>query len=64
MIPRTSPAAEKEAFEEKSFYLDEFRRQTLLIAVPADAITKAEEAQPLVEAVTDLSSNATRLLLL
>jgi amino-acid N-acetyltransferase len=64
MAARNVHTAVKEAFEEKSFYLDEFRRQTLLIAVPADAITHASDADALVEAVADLAGNATRFLLL
>jgi N-acetylglutamate synthase-like GNAT family acetyltransferase len=64
MAPRDAVMTAKDAFEEKSFYLDEFRRQTLLVAVPADAIAHAADAGALVEAVEELSANGTRLLLL
>jgi len=68
MAPRDTRTAAKEAFkeafEEKSFYLDEFRRQTLLVAVPADVVTHPSDADALVDAVADLSGNVTRLLLL
>ena len=59
-----SSTAAKEAFEEKSFYLDEFRRQTLMVAVPADAVVHPGDAEALVDAVADLAGNVTRLLLL
>jgi amino-acid N-acetyltransferase len=64
MALRDAHMAAKEAFEEKSFYLDEFRRQTLMVAVPADAIAHAGDADALIDAVADLSGNTTRFLLL
>jgi N-acetylglutamate synthase-like GNAT family acetyltransferase len=55
--------ARVEEYGEKSFYLDEFRRQTLLIAVPGDAVRRPGDTRPLVEATADLWLNATRVVL-
>jgi amino-acid N-acetyltransferase len=63
-MPRSSQQTfVMDTFGEKSFYLEEFRRQTLLVAVPATAVRRSRDVAPLMEAVRDLVGNATRLVL-
>ena len=50
-------------FGEKGFYLDEFRGQTLLFAVPAEAIERSADAEAVGTVAADLVANGTRLLL-
>ncbi len=55
-------AGRRARFGEKGFYLDEFRGQTLAIALPADVVKRFGDASVLVEAAVDLVTNGTRLL--
>jgi N-acetylglutamate synthase-like GNAT family acetyltransferase len=49
-------------FEEKDFYLEEFRGRSVLFAVAPEARGRANELAPLAETVTDLARNGTRVL--
>jgi N-acetylglutamate synthase-like GNAT family acetyltransferase len=52
-----------EAFDEKQFYLDEFRGHTLLFALPAEALARAADYEGLAAVVRALLTNDTRVLL-
>ncbi len=61
-------AAEKpltvvEPFDEKQFYLDEFRSKTLLFSVPASALAVEADYETLAASVRELLTNDTRVLL-
>jgi amino-acid N-acetyltransferase len=51
-------------FGEKAFYLGEFRGQTLVIAVPSEAVERAADVEALAAVAADLVQNGTRLLLI
>lgn len=52
-----------EAFDEKQFYLDEFRGHTLLFAVPADALVREADYERLAAVTRALLTNDTRVLI-
>ncbi len=55
------PAAE-EAFDEKQFYLDEFRGRTLLFLIPADELQSDDDYARLAALVRELLINDTRVI--
>jgi N-acetylglutamate synthase-like GNAT family acetyltransferase len=62
--PAEKPLPIVEAFDEKEFYLDEFRGHTLLFSVPLVALTHDEECERLAAIVHELLINNTRVLML
>ncbi len=61
-------AAEKpltvvEPFDEKQFYLDEFRSKTLLLSVPASVLAEENDYETLAASVRELLTNDTRVIL-
>jgi len=68
MRPMASPAEKPlpivEAFDEKQFYLDEFRGRTLLFAVPVEELKRDEDYEGLAAIVRELLTNDSRVLVL
>jgi len=56
------PPCDDARFGEKGFYLDEFRGQTLAVALPGATVVRYGDADSLIEAAIDLIGNGTRLL--
>jgi amino-acid N-acetyltransferase len=52
-----------EAFDEKQFYLDEFRGRTLLFSVPAEELQREDQSARLAATVRELLTNDTRVIL-
>ena len=61
--PAQRPLPVVEAFDEKQFYLDEFRGHTLLFAIPAAELVGAAAYEGLAAVVRALLTNDTRVLL-
>jgi amino-acid N-acetyltransferase len=61
--PAERPVTPVEAFDEKQFYLDEFRGHTLLFAIPADALVREADCERLAAVTRALLTNDTRVLL-
>jgi N-acetylglutamate synthase-like GNAT family acetyltransferase len=57
------PSCDDPRFGEKGFYLDEFRGQTLAVALPGATVARQGDAAALIEAAIDLIGNGTRLLI-
>ena len=53
-----------ESFDEKQFYLDEFRGHTLLFALAAEDLTGTAEVDSLTSLVHELAGNGTRVIVL
>jgi len=62
--PAAKPSPMVEAFDEKQFYLDEFRGRTLLFSIPAEALGQDEDGERLAAIVRELLTNDTRVLIL
>lgn len=58
------PAPNVEAFDEKQFYLDEFRGKTLLFSVPADELRREDDYIQLAAVARELLPNDTRVIVL
>jgi len=52
---------DEQLFEEKDFYLEEFRGRSVLIAASPDAVVGRRDLAPLARAVSDLVRNGTRV---
>jgi N-acetylglutamate synthase-like GNAT family acetyltransferase len=61
--PATRPLPIIEAFDEKQFYLDEFRGHTLLFAIPAEELVGESNYEQLAAATRALLTNDTRVLI-
>ena len=59
---RPQPAAE--AFDEKQFYLDEFRGRTLLFSIPVSELERDADYERLAAMVRELLINDTRVIVL
>jgi hypothetical protein len=64
MTERKTRARGGHSFGEKGFYLAEFRGQTLVVAVPSEAVERAADVEALGTVAADLVANGTRLLLI
>jgi amino-acid N-acetyltransferase len=68
MRPMASPAEMPlpivETFDEKQFYLDEFRGRTLLFSVPVEELKQDDDYERLAAIVRELLTNDTRVLVL
>ncbi len=62
--PTERPLPIVETFDEKQFYLDEFRGHTLLFLIPAEELTRDEDYERLAAVTRALLTNDTRVLLL
>lgn len=58
------PLLSVEAFDEKQFYLDEFRGRTLLFCISVEELARGEDYERLAAIVRDLLLSGTRVLLL
>jgi N-acetylglutamate synthase-like GNAT family acetyltransferase len=58
------PQAAVEAFDEKQFYLDEFRGRTLLFSIPASELARDADYEGLAAMVRELLTNDTRVIML
>jgi N-acetylglutamate synthase-like GNAT family acetyltransferase len=63
-IPGEKPLPIIEDFDEKEFYLDEFRGHTLLFSVPVEELAHDEDYERLAGIVHELLTNNTRVLVL
>lgn len=63
-IPAEKPLPIVETFDEKQFYLDEFRGHTLLFCIPVEELTDDDEYERLAAMVRALLTNDTRVLVL
>jgi len=61
---RPKALASVERFDEKQFYLDEFRSKTLLFSIPADQLATSDDYEALAASVRELLANDTRVLIL
>lgn len=58
------PSVSVEAFDEKQFYLDEFRGKTLLLSIPGSELQREEDHLHLGAVVRELLRNHTRVIVL
>ncbi len=61
--PAEKPLPIVEAFDEKQFYLDEFRGHTLLFSVPVEEIAQEDDYERLAALVRELLLNDTRVVI-
>lgn len=62
--PAERPAASVEAFDEKQFYLDEFRGKTLLLSIPGGELRREDHHLQLAAVTRELLANHTRVIVL
>ena len=62
--PAEKPLPTSEAFDEKQFYLDEFRGRTLLFSIPIEELQRDDDQARLAAMVRDLLTNDTRVVTL
>jgi amino-acid N-acetyltransferase len=60
--PAQKPLPPGEAFDEKQFYLDEFRGRTLLFAIPVEELQRDDEYARLAAVMRELLTNDTRVI--
>jgi N-acetylglutamate synthase-like GNAT family acetyltransferase len=63
-MPAKLPVSSTQRFDEKEFYLDEFRGRTLLFSVPASDLSDAEASAGLAAIARELLANDTRLIVI
>src|SRR2546430_10645996 len=62
--PAEKPLAVVERFDEKEFYLDEFRGRTLLFSIPVEELAQEHDYERLAAVVRELLTHDTRVLAL